>query len=323
MARRRRLLSQEAALKYFLLGGYASAFFLFGSALIYGYSGSLDFGAIAEATSASTQSDALLIGGIALISVGLLFKIGAAPFHQWTPDVYQGAPTVVTGFMAACTKVAAFGALLRIMYVAFGGVRFDWRPMMAIIAVITMFVGVLFALTQTDMKRMLAYSSIAQAGFILTGVIALSEAGISSVLFYLLAYGFATIGTFAVVTLVRDGTGEATHLSSWRGLGKRSPVVASLFAIRSGGERHRSVLLRPRHRADVLQRTGRGWPHGGRPVAGHDRGAVCLRRRDRGARSAASGGLGSGRPCRDLRPLSPWRSSPLVRRRWGSGRMSP
>jgi NADH-quinone oxidoreductase subunit N len=231
MARRRRLLSQEAALKYFLLGAYSSAFFLFGSALVYGYSGSLEFADIANSLGSSTQSDALLIGGIALIAVGLLFKIGAAPFHQWTPDVYQGAPTVVTGFMAACTKVAAFGALLRIFYVAFGGVRFDWRPMMYVIAILTMFVGVLFALTQTDVKRMLAYSSIAHAGFILTGVVALSEAGTSAVLFYLLTYGFATIGAFGIVTLVRDGAGEATHLSQWRGLGKRSPVVASMFAL--------------------------------------------------------------------------------------------
>jgi NADH-quinone oxidoreductase subunit N len=231
MARRKRLLSQEAALKYFLLGAYSSAFFLFGSALVYGYAASLDFGEIAEALGASTQSDALVIGGIALITVGLLFKIGAVPFHQWTPDVYQGAPTVVTGFMAACTKVAAFGALLRILYVAFGGLRFDWRPMMYVIAIITMFVGVVLALTQTDIKRMLAYSSIAHAGFILTGVVALSEEGTSAVLFYLVTYGFATIGAFGIVTLVRDGAGEATHLSQWRGLAKRSPVVASMFAI--------------------------------------------------------------------------------------------
>ncbi len=231
MARRKRLLSQEAALKYFLLGAYSSAFFLFGSALVFGYSGSLEFAQIAAATSSSTQPDALLIGGIALIAVGLLFKIGAAPFHQWTPDVYQGAPTAITAFMAACTKVAAFGALLRIFYVAFGGVRYDWRPMMYAIAIITMFVGVIFALTQTDVKRMLAYSSIAHAGFILTGVVALSQTGTAAVLFYLLTYGFATIGAFGIVTLVRDGTGEATHLSEWRGLARRSPVVAGMFAI--------------------------------------------------------------------------------------------
>jgi NADH-quinone oxidoreductase subunit N len=231
MARRKRLLSQEAALKYFLLGAYSSAFFLFGSALVYGYSSSLEFSAIAASLGASTQPDALMIAGVALIAVGLLFKVGAAPFHQWTPDVYQGAPTAVTAFMAACTKVAAFGALLRIFYVAFSGIRFDWQPMLSVIAVLKMFVGLIFALTQTDMKRMLAYSSVAHAGFILAGVVALTQAGTASVLFYLLTYGIATVGVFAIVTLVRDGAGEATHLSQWRGLGKRSPVLGAMFAV--------------------------------------------------------------------------------------------
>ena len=231
MARRRRLLSQEAALKYFLLGAYSSAFFLFGSALIYGYSGSLEFAQIAVATGSSTASETLLLGGIGLIAVGLLFKVGAAPFHEWTPDVYQGAPTAVTAFMAAATKVAAFGALLRIFYVAFGGVRFDWRPMMFVIAALTMVVGVVFALTQSDIKRMLAYSSVAHAGFLLTGVVAATTMGTASVLFYLVAYGFSTIGAFGIVTLVRDGAGEATHLSQWAGLGKRSPGVAAMFAL--------------------------------------------------------------------------------------------
>jgi NADH-quinone oxidoreductase subunit N len=133
--------------------------------------------------------------------------------------------------MAACTKVAAFGALLRIMYVALGGIRFDWRPMMIVIAGLTMIVGTIFALTQTDIKRMLAYSSIAQAGFILVGVVATNESGLEGTLVYLLAYGIATIGAFAIVTLVRDSTGEATHLSQWAGLGKRSPVVAGAFAL--------------------------------------------------------------------------------------------
>ena len=123
LARRRRLLSQEAAMKYFLLGAFSSAFFIYGIALVYGYSGSMGFAEIAEAIAAGTGSDAYLLGGIALISVGLLFKVGAAPFHAWTPDVYQGAPTPVTGFMAAATKVAAFGALLRLFYVAFGSDR--------------------------------------------------------------------------------------------------------------------------------------------------------------------------------------------------------
>ena len=230
LARRRRLLSQEASLKYFVLGAFSSAFFLYGTAMLYGFAGTVSISGIADSLRTSSGSG-LVLAGIALLSVGLLFKIGAAPFHQWTPDVYQGSPTSITGFMAACTKVAAFGALLRVLYVAFGGVRWDWRPMMYVIAGLTMIVGTLFALTQTDIKRMLAYSSIAQAGFMLVGVVATSKAGLDGTLVYLLAYGIATIGAFAIVTLVRDSTGEATHLSQWAGLGKRSPLVASAFAL--------------------------------------------------------------------------------------------
>jgi NADH-quinone oxidoreductase subunit N len=169
--------------------------------------------------------------------VGLLFKIGAAPFHVWTPDVYQGAPTPVTGFMAACTKVAAFGALLRFAYVAVPGARWDWSPALWGVAIITMVVGSVIAIVQTDVKRMLAYSSIAHAGFLLTGLLAMDRTGVSGVLFYLFAYGFATIGAFALVTLVRDSGGEgvvggeATHLSQWAGLGRRSPWVAALFTL--------------------------------------------------------------------------------------------
>ncbi|MDP9399268.1 MAG: NADH-quinone oxidoreductase subunit NuoN [Actinomycetota bacterium] len=231
LARRRRLLSQEAAMKYFLLGSFSSAFFLYGAALVYGYAGTIDLGGIADAVSSVPGNDGLLLAGTALLGVGLLFKVGAAPFHAWTPDVYQGAPTPITGFMAACTKVAAFGALLRIFYVAFGGTRWDWAPVMWAVAILTMVVGAVLALTQTDVKRMLAYSSIAHAGFVLVGVIAASPAGVSSVLFYLLAYGFVTVGAFAVVTMVRDASGEATHLSQWAGLGRRSPVVAAIFAL--------------------------------------------------------------------------------------------
>ena len=231
LARRRRLLSQEASLKYFVLGAFSSAFFLYGTALLYGFAGTVDIGGIATALTTSAAGNGLVIAGVALLAVGLLFKIGAAPFHQWTPDVYQGSPTSVTAFMAACTKVAAFGALMRVLYVAFGGIRWDWRPMMYVIAALTMIVGTLFALTQTDIKRMLAYSSIAQAGFMLIGVVATSAAGLSGTMVYLLAYGIATIGAFAIVSLVRDSTGEATHLSQWAGLGKRSPWVASAFAL--------------------------------------------------------------------------------------------
>lgn len=231
IARRRRLLSQEAAMKYFLLGAFASGFFLYGSALIYGFAGTVDLGGIADAISAKSGPNGLLIAGVAMMSVGLLFKVAAVPFHQWAPDVYQGSPTAITSFMASCVKVAAFGAMLRIMYVAFGGLRWDWRPAFWVIAILTMLGGTIFALTQTDVKRMLAYSSVAHAGFLLIAVIATNEQGIGGAMFYLLAYGVATIGGFGVVSLVRDSSGEATHLSAWAGLGKRSPWVAGSFAI--------------------------------------------------------------------------------------------
>jgi NADH-quinone oxidoreductase subunit N len=239
LARRRRLLSQEAAMKYFLLGAFSSGFFVYGIALVYGYAGSMGFAEIAEAVVSQSGSEGLLLGGIALMAVGLLFKVGAVPFHSWTPDVYQGAPTAVTAFMAASTKVAAFGALLRLFYVAFGANRTEWMPMIWIVAILTMVVGSVLALTQTDIKRLLAYSSIAHAGFILTGFLGIrslndvaggSLTGVSAVLFYLTTYAFTTMAAFALVTVVRDGGGEATHLSRWQGLGKESPLVAGLFA---------------------------------------------------------------------------------------------
>jgi proton-translocating NADH-quinone oxidoreductase chain N len=230
LARRRRLLSQEAAMKYFLLGAFSSAFFLFGIAMLYGFSGSVRLSVIAAAAASNTGSATLLYAGIALVGLGLLFKIGAAPFHSWKPDVYQGAPTPVTALMASCTLVAAFGALFRVFYVGFGQLSWDWRPAMSAVAILTMLVGSIVAVTQTDVKRLLAYSSIAQAGYVLTGVIATSAAGLSGSLFYLAAYGVAVIGAFAVVTLVRDQTGEAAHLSRWAGLGRRSPLVAGSFA---------------------------------------------------------------------------------------------
>jgi NADH-quinone oxidoreductase subunit N len=230
LARRRRLLSQEAALKYFLLGAFASAFFLFGIALLYGFAGQVTFAGIHNAIASSTNSQILLYTGLALVAIGLLFKAAAAPFHVWTPDVYQGAPTPITAFMAACTKVAAFGGLLRVLYVAFERAAWDFRIVIGVIAVLTMLVGSILAVTQTDIKRLLAYSSIANAGYLLVGALAIgTREGLSSTLFYLVAYGFTVIASFGVVTIVRDADGEATHLSRWAGLGRRSPMYAALF----------------------------------------------------------------------------------------------
>lgn len=233
LARRRRLLSQEASLKYFLLGAFSSAFFIFGAALLYGFSGSVYLGEIAVAIgSPNSELQGLLVPGILLVAVGLLFKVSAAPFHMWTPDVYTGAPTPVTGFMAAATKAAAFGAMLRFLYVGVDQARWDWHPMLALVALITMLVGAVLSVTQTDVKRLLAYSSIAHAGFILVGVLAMDRSGVAGVMFYLVAYGLTTIAAFAIVGLVRDtrDKSEATALSQWVGLGKRHPLTAGTFA---------------------------------------------------------------------------------------------
>ena len=143
------------------------------------------FDRIRVAIQSNAGNDMILLIGIAFVSVGLLFKVSAVPFHSWTPDVYQGAPTPVTAFMAAATKVAAFGAILRLFYVALSGARWDWRPMISGVAIITMVIGALLALTQTDIKRMLAYSSVAHSGFLLTGIVAANKAGLSGTLLYL------------------------------------------------------------------------------------------------------------------------------------------
>ncbi|WP_206490561.1 NADH-quinone oxidoreductase subunit NuoN [Rhodococcus sp. KRD162] len=237
LARRRRLLSQEAALKYFLLGAFSSAFFLFGVAFLYGYAGTVRLDGIAEAIAADGQGRSLALIGVALLAVGLLFKVGAVPFHSWIPDVYQGAPTPVTALMATVTKVAAFGAIVRIFGMALPGLESSWRPMLWVIAIATMVLGSVVAVTQTDVKRMLAYSSVAHTGFILTGVTALGnsgdvgDSGVSATMFYLVAYAFSTLGGFAIIGLARDERGEVGDLDRWAGIGRRSPLVAAVFGL--------------------------------------------------------------------------------------------
>ncbi|MDU7359791.1 MAG: NADH-quinone oxidoreductase subunit NuoN [Propionibacteriaceae bacterium] len=238
MARRRRLLSQESGLKYFLLGSLASGFFLYGVAMLFGYSGSLKLTGLAETVSAETGNYWLLLLGLVLISVGLLFKIGAAPFHSWTPDVYMGAPTPVTGFMAIATKSAAVAALMRVLYVGLGAARWDWQPIIAVVAVLSMLVGAVIALWQTDLKRLLAYSAITHAGFILVGVVGAVVKGtdvlvtsVGAVAFYLLTYGVATLGAFGLVMTVRRAGGEATAIDDWKGIGKSNPVMATVMTL--------------------------------------------------------------------------------------------
>ncbi|WP_393916694.1 NADH-quinone oxidoreductase subunit NuoN [Halostreptopolyspora alba] len=240
LARRRRLFSQEAAVKYFLLGAFSSAFFLFGIALVYGYAGSVNFADIHEAieTGGSTlfvggTATPLLLVGIAMIAVGLLFKVGAVPFHNWKPDVYQGAPTPITALMASGVLVAAFGAMLRVFLMAFGAAVADWRPMLWVVAILTMVLAAVVAVTQRDIKRLLAYSSVVHAGFVLTAVVAATPEGLAGALFYLAAYGFTTIGAFAVITLVRthENGPEAADISQWAGLGRTSPLLAGALAL--------------------------------------------------------------------------------------------
>jgi NADH-quinone oxidoreductase subunit N len=231
LARHRRLLSQEAAMKYFLLGAFSSAFFLYGAALLYGATGTLAIPGIGGWLYARGVDSMALIG-VALLVVGLLFKVGAVPFHSWIPDVYVGAPTPITGFMAAATKVAAFGALLRVVYVALPPLHEQWRPVLWMVSILTMVVATIAAVTQNDVKRMLAYSSISHVGFVLTGVIADIPAGVSSTIFYLIAYSFSTVGAFAVVGLVRGGDGvEDPDLTRWAGLGRRSPIAGVMFSL--------------------------------------------------------------------------------------------
>ena len=231
LARHRRLMSQEAAMKYFLLGAFSSAFFLYGVALLYGATGTLMLPGIRDGLAARTDNSMALVG-VALLAVGLLFKVGAVPFHSWIPDVYQGAPTPITGFMAAATKVAAFGALLRVVYVALPPLHDQWRPVLWAISILTMTVGTITAVNQADVKRLLAYSSVAHVGFILTGVIADSPAGLSATLFYLVAYSFSTVGAFAIVGLIRNADGvEDANLSHWAGLGQRSPIVGVMLSM--------------------------------------------------------------------------------------------
>jgi len=227
----RREQSREAAIKYFVLGSFSSAFFLYGVALTYGATGSTNLGSIAEFLRTQTVTQGVLLGGFAFLLVGLGFKVAAVPFHMWTPDVYQGSPTPVTGFMAAAAKAAGFAALLRIFYSAFGTSQLDWQPIVWVLAVLSLVVGSVLAVVQTDVKRMLAYSSISHAGYVLIGLQAASDRGIAGSLFYLLAYTFLILGSFAVVSLVSRRGDDRTGLDAYRGLARDRPGLAFAFTV--------------------------------------------------------------------------------------------
>jgi NADH-quinone oxidoreductase subunit N len=229
-----RLGATEASMKYFLLGSFSSAFFLFGVAMAYGATGGTNLGDIAGGLSGTTGNQALAVTALALLAIGFSFKVALVPFHMWTPDVYQGAPTAVTAFMSAGTKVAAFAALIRVFFTAFQPLTWDWTPVVWVLAAVTVVVGSVLAISQTDIKRMLAYSSIAHAGFILMALSAADQnpqAGIRAALFYLVAYAAMIAGAFGVVMLVSGHGEERTALAAYRGLYRRSPVLTGLLTV--------------------------------------------------------------------------------------------
>ena len=218
--------SLEAGLKYLIVGGFGSAVLLFGSALVYGATGQIEFSAIAEATAKQDLSgDLYLVAGLAMILAGLGFKVSAAPFHMWTPDVYEGAPTPVTAFMSAATKAAALVLTLRLLVTAFPDEAELWTIALAVIAVVSLAVGNLAALTQTSLKRLLAYSSVAQAGFMLTAIAAGNEIGGQALLYYLIPYGAASLGAFAVVAARERELGRAVTLETIGGMGWERPLL--------------------------------------------------------------------------------------------------
>lgn len=224
--------SEESSLKYFLLGAFASGFLVYGIALMYGATGSTQLSVIAsKITSGTLQNPLYLYAGVGLLLVGLGFKVAAVPFHMWTPDVYAGAPTTVTAFMATATKAAGFAAVLRVFLFGLAPLITTWQPIIAVLAALTMIIGNVIALAQMNLKRMLAYSSIAHAGYVLIGVATGNEMGTIGVLFYLASYAFTTLTAFAVMTLLGTVDGEDQSLEAYAGLIHRKPMAALVMAL--------------------------------------------------------------------------------------------
>ena len=231
--------SNEAALKYFLLGAFATGFLLYGMTLVYGSTGSTNLFKIAEfVQNPSAQSSPLLLMGLVLLVIGFGFKVASAPFHMWAPDVYQGAPTPVTAFMAVGPKAAAFAAFFRVFAEAFSDMSLSWEILLSVIAVLSMIVGNLGAIMQTNIKRMLAFSSISHAGYILIAVIAKSSLGSSSMLFYMLTYAFMTFGVFGIIIILGRKGEENLEIQNYSGLAYKHPVIAlsmTIFLLSLGG----------------------------------------------------------------------------------------
>lgn len=236
--RRRSLRSQESSMKYFLLGAFSSAFFLLGVALVYGAVGSTNLygtgsqpGIVEFLRTTAAADVTLLFLAAGLLIVGLAFKVAAVPFHMWTPDAYQGAPSAVTGFMAAASKLAGFAALIRLLDAALFNLRWEWQPVVIGVAVATMVVGSILAVVQEDVKRLLAYSSIAHAGFVLTAVVAASDAAVAGSLFYLATYGLTVVGAFAVVAVLGGREERRTRLVDYKGLFYERPLLAAALSL--------------------------------------------------------------------------------------------
>ena len=228
---KRDLNSQESAFKYFILGAFSSAILLYGIALAYGATGTTNIAAVGRLLSGVGVPAGLGLAALALMLVGFGFKTALVPFHMWTPDVYQGAPTPVTGFMAAATKAAAFAAFLRIFVGALAPLQWSWQPVLLVLAALTMLVGAVVAIVQDDVKRMLGYSAIAHAGYALIGVLAATRQGASATLFYLLVYTFMALGAFGVLSLLERRSRKAMAVADLRGLGRRHPVPALMLAV--------------------------------------------------------------------------------------------
>lgn len=227
-----RLSSEEAGMKYLLLGAFAAGFFVYGIALLFGATGTINLFALGDYTSNRTPENLpMLLIGMALVLVALSFKVALAPFHMWTPDVYEGAPTPVTAFMSVGTKGAAFAAMVRLLLLAFPSLDAYWVPVLGALAVLTMLVGNIGALMQTNVKRMLAYSSIGHAGYIVPGVLAASAHGTSAFLFYLVAYMFTNLGAFGVIIALEQRGESAWNLDDFNGLWKRQPLLALAMAV--------------------------------------------------------------------------------------------
>jgi len=230
--KRSKLISNEASLKYFLLGAFATGFLLFGISIIYGTTGTINLNQIAcFIAEKGGKLDPLMLMGMGLIIIGLGFKVAAVPFHAWVPDVYEGAPTAVTAFMSVGPKAAGFAVFLRIFLTAFGSIHYEWQKIIYILAILTMTTGNIIAIAQVNIKRMLAYSSIAHAGYLLIALVADNNMGVSGTLFYVLSYTFMNIGAFAIVIILSQKGDEFIQINDYAGLGLKHPLLAIAMSI--------------------------------------------------------------------------------------------